>query len=152
MNAKGIVAWVESILFFMRELWFKKCTYLKADKQGIRVSAGKPLMDDAIIPKWIKQKETPKHIPAKVKVTAFIIVWCPAQNMVYERVKKAIAEFEHKVIFEGINTNKKDAFLEWGIIDTLYIDNKKVGKGPSPSYKEIIKKIKSRIKNSIQAN
>lgn len=80
MDAKGIVAWIVSILFFMKELWFKKCTYLKADKQVIRVSAAKLLMDNIIIPMWIKQKETPRLIPTKIKVTAFIIVWCPAQN------------------------------------------------------------------------
>ena len=35
----------------------------------------------------------------------------------------------------------RDAFLEWGIADGLFIDNKQVRTGPPPSFEKIKKKI-----------
>ena len=104
-GAKGIVAWGLSLPFWMRAKWFKKQGYIKVDKQGMQVLLWKPFTEDAIPPKWIKQKKNPEPIPGKVKITAFINGWCPAQNIVFERAKRATKEFGDDVVFEGINTN-----------------------------------------------
>ncbi len=145
-GAKGLIAWGLSIPVFMRASWFKKQGYVKVDKQSISVLLWKPFSKDAIPPKMIRQKKKPKEIPGKVSVTAFINGWCPAQNMVFERAKRAAFEFGDKVIFTEIDTFNRETFLEWGIADALFIDGKEIRTGPPPSYEDIKKKIAKRVK------
>jgi N-acetylglutamate synthase-like GNAT family acetyltransferase len=145
-GAKGLVAWGLSIPVFMRASWFKKQGYVKVDKQSISVLLWKPFSSDVIPPKMIKQKKKPKKIPGKVSVTAFINGWCPAQNLVFERAKRAASEFGDKVAFTEIDTFNRETFLEWGIADALFIDGKEIITGPPPSYEDIKKKIAKRVK------
>jgi len=145
-GAKGLVAWGLSIPVFMRASWFKKQGYVKVDKQSISVLLLKPFSNDAIPHKMIRQKKKPKKIPEKVSVTSFINGWCPAQNIVFERAKRAASEFGDKVVFTEIDTFNRETFLEWGISDALFIDEKEIRTGPPPSYEDIKKKIAKRVK------
>ena len=145
-GAKGIVAWGVSLPFFMKASWFKKQGYVKVDKQSISVLLWKPFSDDAIAPKWIRQREKPEKIPGKVSVTAFINGWCPAQNLVFERAKRAATEFGDKVVFTEIDTFNREIFLEWGISDAIFIDEKEIRTGPPPTYEDIKKKIAKQVK------
>ena len=147
-GAKGIVAWGIALPFWMKASWYKKQGYKKIDRLGFPgiVLLWKPFADDAIPPKWIKQKKKPKKIPGKVTITGFINGWCPAQNMVFERAKRAVSEFGDKAIFKEINTFNRKVFLEWGIADALFIDDKQVRTGPPPSFKKIKNKIARQIK------
>ncbi len=145
-GAKGIVAWGVTLPFFMKASWFKKQGYVKVDKQSISVLLWKPFSDDAIAPKWIKQRKKPEKIPGKVYVTSFINGWCPGQNIVFERAKRASSEFGDKVVFTEIDTFNRETFLEWGICDALFIDGKEIRTGPPPSYEDIKKKIGKRVK------
>ena len=104
------------------------------------------MSNDATIPKWLKPKKKPERIPGKVTVTAFKNGWCPGQNLVFERAKRAVSEFGDTVIFQGIDTFNRDTFKEWGIYDGLFIDGKEVRTGPPPSYEDLVKKIKKRVK------
>jgi len=130
----------------MRASWFKKQGYVKVDKQGLSVLLWKPFSNDVIPPKMIRQKKNPKKIQGKVSVTSFINGWCPGQNMVFERAKRAASEFGDKVIFTEINTFNRETFLEWGIADALFINEKEIRTGPPPSYEDIKKKIGKRVK------
>ncbi|MFX1408367.1 MAG: GNAT family N-acetyltransferase [Promethearchaeota archaeon] len=145
-GAKGIVAWGISLPFWMKASWFKKQGYVKVDKNSIAQLLWKPFRDDAVPPKWIKRKKTPEKKPGKVTVTSFINGWCPAQNIVYERAKRATLAFGDKVIFQEVDTFNRDTFLEWGIGDALFIDGKEIRTGPPPSYEKIKKKIEKRVK------
>jgi GNAT superfamily N-acetyltransferase len=145
-GAKGIVAWGVSLPFWMRASWFKKHGYRKVDKESTQVLLWKPFTDDAIPPKWIKEKKKPERIPGKVTVTFFTNGWCPAQNIVYERVKRAAAEFDNKVVFQEIDTFDCHTMLEWGHSDALFIDGKEVRTGPPPSYEKLKKLIARRVK------
>ena len=145
-GAKGIVAWGVSLPFFMKASWFKKQGYVKVDKQSISVLLWKPFSNDAIPPKWIRQRKKPEKIPGKVSVTGFINGWCPTQNLVFERAKRAASEFGDKVVFTEIDTFNRETFLEWGIADALFIDEKEIRTGPPPSYEDIKKKIAKRVK------
>ena len=149
-GAKGMVAWGIPLPFWMKASWFKKQGYTKVDKQGILgpVLLWKPFTADATPPKWIKQKKKPETSPGKVTVTAFLNGWCPAQNMVFERAKRAAAEFRDKVVFQEIATFDREVFLEWGIADGLFIDDKQVRTGPPPSYEKIKKLLAKRVKKS----
>jgi hypothetical protein len=130
----------------MRASWFKKHGYRKADKKGERVLLWKPFEEDAMPPKWFKEKKKPEIIAGKVAVTAFLNGWCPAMNIVFERAKRACSEFGEKVVFQAIDTFDQQTFLEWGISDALFIDGKKVRTGPPPSYEKTKKKIRKRVK------
>lgn len=145
-GAKGMVAWGVSLPFWMKASWFKKQGYKKIDKIGIRALLWKPLTEDATPPRWFREKKKPQKIPGQVTVTAFLNGWCPAQNMVFERAKRAAADLGEKVIFKEINTFDRNIFLEWGIADALFIDDKQVRTGPPPSFKKIRKLIAKKVR------
>jgi len=148
MGAKGLAAWGIPFPFWMKASWFKKHGYTKVDRQGFLgpILLWKPFTDEAVSPRWIKQKKKPELIPGKVTVTALLGGWCPAQNLVYERAKRATAEFDDKVEFRGIDTFDREVFLKWGITDSLFIDGKQVRTGPPPSFEKIKKLIAKRVK------
>jgi len=147
-GAKGMVAWGIPLPFWMKASWFKKQGYTKVDKQGFLgpVLLWKPFTRDAIPPRWIKQRKKPEITPGRVTVTGFLNGWCPAGNMVFERAKRAASEFGDKVVFRKIDTSDRNVFLEWGIADALFIDDKQVRTGPPPSYEKIKKLIAKRAK------
>ena len=145
-GAKGMVAWGVSLPFWMRASWFKKHGYRKVDKKDMQVLLWKPFTDAAIPPKWIKEKKKPERIHGQVTVTSFISGWCSAQNIVYERAKRAAAEFGDKVVFQEIDTFDRPTLLEWGNSDALFIDGKEVRTGPPPSYEKLRKLIAQRLK------
>ena len=145
-GAKGIAAWGMLLPFWMKASWFKKHGYKKADRDSISLLVWKAFSDDAKPPHWIHQKKDVPSIPGKVTVTAFINGWCSAQNMVYERAKRASAEFGERVIFQSIDTSDRVEFLEWGIADGIYIDGKLISTGPPLSLKKIRKLISKKIK------
>ena len=147
-GAKGMVAWGLSIPVWMKASWFIKQGYKRADKLG---SMGPELVwkafsPDASPPRWIRQRKKPGSEPGQVSVTAFINGWCPAQNIVHNRAKRAAEELGEKVSYREIHTGNRDLFLEWGIGDALYIDDKKINTGPPPSYKKIKRKIARRVR------
>ncbi len=140
-GAKAMIAWGLSSPFWMKASWFLKQGYVKTDQDGSRVLVWKPFSADAVAPKWIRQVKKPAagaH-PGKVTVTSFVNGFCPAQNMVAERAKRATAEIGDKAIFQQIHTLDRDVFLAWGISDALYIEDKAVNTGPPPSYERILK-------------
>lgn len=146
MGAKGLAAWGISMPFFMRASWFKKQGYKKVDKAGMQILLWKPFAEDAVAPKWIREKKRPQKKEGKVAVTVFLNGWCPAMNMTFERAKRAAGEFGDQVEFQDIRTIDRPTFLDWGIADALFIDGKQMRTGPPPSYDKIKKKIAKRVK------
>jgi GNAT superfamily N-acetyltransferase len=146
MNRKAIIAWGISLPFWMKASWFKKHGFKKTDKDGMAVLLWKPLTEDAMPPRWIKAKKKPENIAGQVTVTSFINGWCPAQNIVHERAKRAAKEFGDHVRFQEINTLPLEVHREWGIADGLFIDGKEMSSGPPPSYD----KIRTRIANKVR--
>jgi GNAT superfamily N-acetyltransferase len=151
LGAKGMAAWGIPLPFWMKASWFKSKGYLKADKQGFigGVLLWKPFVEEAVPPRWPKQKKAPEKIPGKVVVTCFINGWCPAQAITFERARRAVSELGEKVVFQGINTFEREAMQEWGISDALFIDGKKVSMGPPLSYEKLKKKIEKKV-NKLQ--
>jgi hypothetical protein len=105
----------------------------------------KPFNATATAPHWVKQKKAPPRSPGKVAVTAFINGWSSTQNMVYERTKRACSEFGEQVVFTTIDTSDPETFQEWGIVDSIFIDSKRLGFGPPLSYEKIVNKIRERV-------
>jgi hypothetical protein len=145
LGAKGMAAWGLWLPIWMRASWFKRQGYAKADRDGMRVLMWKPFQDGVEPPEWIRQRKSPQKIPGKVAVASFVNGWCPGQNIVYERAKRACAEFGDKVLFQPIDTSERAAFLEWGISDDLFIDGKRVSNGPPLAYDKIKRMIAKRV-------
>lgn len=146
LGAKGMAAWGVWLPFWMRTSWFKKHGYRAADRQGIAQLVWKPFADDAQPPRWFpKVSRLPEPVPGKVNVTAFSSGWCLASNLVYERAKRAAAEFGDQVVFREIDTSERSAVADWGVSDAVLVDGKNLQKGPPPSYKSIHKAIAKRV-------
>jgi len=146
LGADGIVAWGITMPFWMKASWFKKQGYTAVDRDGMAKLMWKPFNDNAEKPKWVKQKKKPKSEPGRVTVTSFINGWCPAQNIVHERAKRACEDMGKSVIFNEINTSITDNFNECGIRDALYIERKRISNGPPLTYEKIKRKIEKQIK------
>jgi GNAT superfamily N-acetyltransferase len=146
-GAKGLAAWGLSVPVFMRAAWFKKRGYKKADSLGMMALMWKPFTDDAEAPRWIRMKEKPAGgIKGKVAVDAFVHGWCPAQNMTFERAKRAARELGEAVVFRPVETLDRGVYLSRGISDGVFINGKAVRTGPPPSYDKIRKKIAKKIR------
>jgi GNAT superfamily N-acetyltransferase len=141
LGAKGMAAWGLWLPVWMRAGWYKRHGYEKADRDSIRVLVWKRFTDDAEPPRWIRRQKKPKRVPGKVAVTAFVNGWCPAQNLVCARAKRAAAELGESVTFEAIDTSDRDVLLEWGISDGLFVNGREVRTGPPPSFDKIKKTI-----------
>ncbi len=146
LGSNGIVAWGVSLPFWMKASWFKKYGYKKIDKDGIAQLLWKPFNNQAKKPCWVRIKKKPSIQRGEVTVTSFIHGWCPAQNITYERAKKAVEEIGSPVNFIEIDTTIEANFDEWGITDALFIDGKKINTGPPPSYDKILKMIKRQVR------
>ena len=146
IGAKGIVTWGISLPFFMRASWYKKQGYKVVDKDGIFRLLWKPFYQDASPPVFIKQKKKPESVPEKVSVSIFLNGWCPAQNMVYERTKRAMADYKNCIELKEYKTDNKEIQREWGLTDAVFIDNKQVRSGPPTSYKKIRRLIEKRVR------
>jgi GNAT superfamily N-acetyltransferase len=146
LGARGIAAWGVSLPVFMRASWFRKQGYRVADRKGISVLLWKPFSADALPPKWVGKGRKPQTHPGKVTVTSFLNGWCPAQNLVHERAKRAAAEFADKVVFEEHHTMDRNVLLEWGQSDALYVDGKAVRTGPPPSYEKLRAIVEKRVR------
>jgi GNAT superfamily N-acetyltransferase len=145
-GAKGLVTWGIILPFFMKAAWFRKRGYKTVDKSGIMRLMWKPFSEDARPPAFIKQKKTPVLIPGKVHISMFLTGWCPAQNIVHERTKRAIADFSDKIVIDEYSTFEKGLQREWGISDAVFVDRKEVPSGPPASYKKIRKIVEKKVK------
>ncbi|MBI9015452.1 MAG: GNAT family N-acetyltransferase [Clostridiales bacterium] len=145
LDTNGLLVWGISMPFFMRASWFKKHGFKKIDKDNIRILLWKPFKEGVIPPKLVKKKKKLELIEGKVTVQAFVNGWCPASNIVYERMKKISEEFKEYIVFEYYDTSNKEVFDEWGVLDAVYLDGKVVQKGAPPSYEKLYSKVAKKV-------
>jgi len=143
-GADGAAAWGIILPFWMKASWFRKHGYKPVDRVGIASLVWKPFTDMAAPPRWIRERKRPEPTPGSVTVTAFVNGSCPAQNIIAERAKRAAKELG--AAYVEIDTFDRAAFLEWGIFDGVFVDGKRIGNGPPPSYEKIRKIIAKRVK------
>lgn len=146
LGADGMAAWGVWLPFWMKASWFRKQGYRKADRQSIALLLWKPFTERARPPRWLPAfDKRPEPVPGKVNIVAFSSGWCLAQNLVYERAKRAAAEFGDAVVFHEIDTSERSAVAHWGTSDAILIDGRNPQKGPPPSYEKIRKLIARRV-------
>lgn len=145
-GALGMAAWGVSLPVWMRASWFKRHGYVKADGMEGRILLWKPFAPGTVAPSWIRPLKRPARASGRVTVTSFKNGWCPAQNLVHERARRVCEALGDPVVFETIDTSDRERLLEWGISDALFIDGKKVRTGPPPSYDNLERLIRRRMK------
>ncbi len=146
LGAKGMAAWGVILPFWMRSSWFRKHGYRPVERRGIAVLLWKPFSKDAAPPCWPpKSSKLPEPLPGKVNVTAFSRGWCMAQNLTYERAKRAADEHGDLVAFREIDTSSGEAVAEWGRVDEVLLDGRSLQKGPPPSFEKIRKAVAKRV-------
>jgi GNAT superfamily N-acetyltransferase len=145
LGAKGIAAWGISSDVWMPASWFLKQGYLEADRLDWQVLVWKPFTDDAVAPKWFREKKRPEPSPGCVTVTSLFNGWCTSGNVVHQRARRAAEELGDKVVFREIDTSDRSNLAEWGISDGIFIDADPLEPGPPPPYEEIKKLIEDKL-------
>ncbi len=146
LGAKGLAVWGIVLPFFMKASWYKKNGYKVADKDGIMRLLWKSFSPDAQPPEFIKKKKVPEFTPGKVNISLFLNGWCPAQNMTYERTKRALADFKDKIDLKEYLTIDKEVQREWGMSDAVFINKKQIRTGPPLSFRTIYAKIEKKAR------
>jgi GNAT superfamily N-acetyltransferase len=145
-GAQGMAAWGMNLPIWMRASWFKKHGYRPVDRMEMQSLLWKPFTLEATPPRWIRPKRSPPAGTERVQVVAFLSGWCPAFNIVFERARRAAADFGGAVQFVWVDTSERDNLVAWGINDGLYIDGKRMRTGPPPSYEAIHSRIAKRVR------
>jgi N-acetylglutamate synthase-like GNAT family acetyltransferase len=143
IGVKGIAAWGLSMPYWMNAAWFEKYGFQKCDEDGMSILVWKPFSEDAIAPKWMRQKKAPEIHPDKITISLFNYGWCPSQNVNYERTLQIAKEFGDKVIIQEYDTKDRTVMEEWGLSDALFVDDEMIANGPplsSQSIRELIEK------------
>jgi GNAT superfamily N-acetyltransferase len=146
LGAKGIAAWGLHMPIWMKASWFKKHGYQGVDRNGPRELVWKPFVADAEAPRWIKEQPVRIGRSDKVEVTAYLSGWCPANNLVYERARRAAEEFGSQVHFTTIDTNDRATLLDCGHSDAVFVDGRPLQRGAPPSYRTVRRKIARQVR------
>ena len=79
-------------------------------------------------------------------VTGCVNGWCPAQNLAFERAKRAAAPFGDLVECRLVDTTDRETMLAWGEADARFVDRRRVRTGPPPSEAKLAALIRKRVR------
>jgi GNAT superfamily N-acetyltransferase len=146
-GVKGMVAWGLWLPFWMRASWFRRRGYRRADRRGLSVLLWKPFAPDAEPPRWMPETgKRPEPVPGKVLVTGCVNGWCPAQNLAFERARRAAAPHGDRVECRLVDTGDRQAMLAWGESDALFLDGERLRFGPPPSQDRLDRLMARRVR------
>jgi GNAT superfamily N-acetyltransferase len=146
-GVQGMAAWGLALPFWMRASWFRRHGYRRADRNGMASLVWKPFVEGAAPPRWLPRTgRRPELVDGKVAVTGCVNGWCPAQNLAFERARRAAAPFGDRVECRRVDTSDRATMLAWGQCDALFVDDRPVRLGPPPSEKKLGRIIERRVR------
>ncbi len=146
LGSRGMAAWGLALPVWMRASWFRRKGYRKADRRGLSTLVWKPFGADAEAPRWLPETaRRPEAVPGKVVVTACTSGWCPAQNLAFERARRAAAAHGGRVEVRVVDTNDRATLESWGESDALFLDGRRIRSGPPPSQERLSRLIGKRL-------
>jgi GNAT superfamily N-acetyltransferase len=146
-GVEGMAAWGLALPFWMRASWFRRHGYRRADRRGIAALVWKPFVAGAEAPRWpASAARVPDPVAGKVLVTGCVNGWCPAQNLAFERARRAAAPFGDLVECRLVDTSDRETMLAWGEADALFVDRRRVRTGPPPSEAKLGALIRGRVR------
>jgi GNAT superfamily N-acetyltransferase len=145
-GVKGMAAWGLALPMWMRASWFLRHGYRRADRRGLVTLVWKRFAEDAEPPRWPAETEKrPDPVAGKVIVTGCLNGWCPAQNLAFERARRAAAPFGDRVEVRLVATTDRTTMLAWGECDALFVDGARVRTGPPPTEAKLAALIGRRV-------
>lgn len=145
-GVKGMGAWGLALPLWMRASWYRRHGYRRADRRGLMTLVWKPFAPDAEPPRWPEETgKRPEPIAGKVVVTGCVNGWCPAQNLAFERARRAAAPFGDRVEVRLVDTADRATMLAWGECDALFVDGARVRTGPPPTEAKLAALIGRRV-------
>ncbi len=146
-GVKGMAAWGLALPFWMRASWFRRHGYRRADRRGMAALVWKPFVEDAEPPRWLPTThKRPEPADGKVVVTGCVNGWCPAQNLTFERARRAASAVGDRVECRRVDTTDRTTMLEWGECDALFVDGRRVRAGPPPTEEKLRRTIGARVR------
>lgn len=146
-GVKGMAAWGLALPLWMRASWFRRHGYRRADRRGMLSLVWKPFVEGAITPRWLPRGSVhPSPAADKVVVTGCLNGWCPAQNLAFERARRAAARFGDRVEWRTVDTTDRATMLAWGECDAIFVDGRRVGHGPPPTEDALARAIGRRLR------
>lgn len=146
-GVSGMAAWGLALPVWMRASWFRRHGYVRADRRGLASLVWKPFVAGAEPPRWPPGTgKRPEPVEGKVLVTGCVNGWCPAQNLAFERARRAAAPFGDLVECRMVDTTDREAMLAWGESDALFVDDRRVRTGPPPSEAKLAALIRRRVR------
>jgi GNAT superfamily N-acetyltransferase len=143
----GLAAWGLALPFWMRASWFKRHGYRAVDRRGLSTLVWKPFAAGAEPPRWLPVTgKRPDPAPGKVVVSACVNGWCPAQNLAFERARRAAACHGDAVEVRQVDTGDRATMLAWGESDVLFVDGAPVRTGPPPTEEKLAALIGKRVR------
>lgn len=143
----GMAAWGLALPVWMRASWFRRHGYRRADRRGLAALVWKPFTPGAEPPAWpAPTGKRPERVAGKVVVTGCVNGWCPAQNLAFERARRAAARFGPIVECRRVDTDDRETMLAWGESDALFVDDRRVRTGPPPSEEKLAALIGRRVR------
>ncbi len=143
----GMAAWGIALPFWMRASWFRRHGCRRADRRGLAALVWKPFVEGAEAPRWPEVTgRRPEPVAGKVVVTGCVNGWCPAQNLAFERARRAAARFGDAVECRLVDTSDRATMLAWGEADALFVDGRRVRTGPPPSLAALEARIARRVR------
>lgn len=146
-GVQGMAAWGLALPVWMRASWFRRHGYRRADRRGIASLVWKPFAGDAEAPRWpARTGRRPEPVAGKVLVTGCVNGWCPAQNLAFERARRAAAPFGDLVECRMVDTTDRETLLAWGESDALFVDRERVRTGPPPTEEKLAALLRKRVR------
>jgi hypothetical protein len=142
-----MAAWGLALPLWMRASWFRRHGYRQADRRGLARLLWKPFAAGAEPPRWPPATgRRPEPAAGKVVVTGCVNGWCPAQNLSFERARRAAVPFGDRVEVRTVDTTDRATMLAWGESDALFVDGVRVRTGPPPSEAKLSALIGRRVR------
>ncbi|MFT3916512.1 MAG: GNAT family N-acetyltransferase [Anaeromyxobacteraceae bacterium] len=143
----GLAAWGLAVPFWMRAAWFRRHGFRNAGRRGLARLVWKPFSPAATPPRWPEATgRRPEPVPGKVVVTGCLSGWCPAQNLAFERARRAAAAFGDRVEVRHVDTLDRANLLAWGEGEALWVDDRQVATGPPPTEARLARLIGRRVR------
>lgn len=146
----GLAAWGLAIPVWMKASWFRRHGFRNAERRGLARLVWKPFTPEAKPPRWPEATGLrPAPSPGKVVVTGCLSGWCPAQNLAFERARRAAAGFGDRVEVREVDTLDRANLLAWGEGEALWVDDRQVPTGPPPSEARLARIIGKRVRRLV---
>ena len=123
INADAIVAWGTEYNGLETAEWYKKRGFEQLEKLSYTALLWMPF-GDVEKPRFVERKQVPIG-ECKVVVSVFNNGWCTSRNTLCETARAVALEYP-QVTLNEYDTFDRDTFLEYGIMEGIFINDEEI--------------------------